>query len=187
MWRLYQRDITQTQFASWARSLSNNVRFCSYWQQIIIIANPSFLSTHLSHIAWTTPPPVPLVFWSRQTKTPSVLHSVTRGGTKQPPTPQLHLLCLNSDCPHSPFPLSVPWVRWYPAKSKQLFSNVDFDSSQVKEKKKPTQTTHTSHLLRSQRNSLLSFPKREQLYNPYLQDKLISEWIKTVEKQEAQS
>lgn len=34
------------------------------------------------------------------------------------------------------FPLSLPWVQWYPAKSKQLFSDVDFVSSQVKKKKK---------------------------------------------------
>lgn len=57
----------------------------------------------------------------------------------QPPPLQLHLLCLNSDCPYPPFPLSVSWVQWYPAKSKQLFSDVDFDSSQVKKRKKTNQ------------------------------------------------
>lgn len=57
-------------------------------------------------------------------------------GPHLPPL-QFHLLSLNSDCPHPSFPLSVSWAQWYPAKSKQLFSDVDFDSSQVKKKKQP--------------------------------------------------
>lgn len=163
------------------------MRLCSYQQQIIVIANPSFLSTHLSHIAKIILRSLRCSEIARQIKThkcfilcnsylvacvlaPQCSRSVEQAPS---PFPCSSIFSAFSKCstearekaidwtvtaPTLLFPSSVPWVQWYPAKSKQLFSDVHFVSSQVKEKEKTNQTTHTFHLLRSQRNSLHSFP-----------------------------